>query len=162
MDDPTSLQKAVEGSDVIFAMTDCKSSKRVHSRCLLPSHLPFPINVYLFQDSRRVADWEKASADNEIAQGKAIADACIAAGVHLIIWSTLPDVPKMSNGTLTKVHHFNTKVAVEEHIRSLPIKSIFYMPAGYMSLFQGMMKPRKVSHPQSIPQLLSPQALRVL
>ena len=33
MDDPVSLQRAVEGSDVVFAMTDCKSFKYIYSRC---------------------------------------------------------------------------------------------------------------------------------
>ncbi|KAL9039863.1 MAG: hypothetical protein Q9214_004705 [Letrouitia sp. 1 TL-2023] len=80
--------------------------------------------------------WEKASAAVEISQGKGIAEASVAAGVKLLIWSSLPDVAKMSEGRLTSVHHFDSKATVEAYIRTLPITSAFFMPACYMQNMQ--------------------------
>lgn len=89
--------------------------------------------------------WEKASAACEIAQGKAIADAAVAAGVTLLIWSSLPNVTKMTSGKLSNVHHFDSKAEVETYIRGLSIQSIFYMPAWYMQNFKAFMTPKPVS-----------------
>lgn len=72
------------------------------------------------------------SAQIEIAQGKAIADASLAAGVSLFIWSSLPSVRKMSNGAVTE-HHFDSKAEVEEYIRGLSFdNAVFYMPGWFM------------------------------
>ena len=90
-------------------------------------------------------DWEKSSAAVEIAQGKAMADATVAAGASLLIWSSLPYVSKISNGKFTKVYHFDSKAEVEIYIRGLPIKSLFYMAGFYMQNFQTMFRPNIVS-----------------
>ena len=77
--------------------------------------------------------WDKASAEAEIFQGKAIADASLAADVSLIIWSSLPNVSKMSHGELTTVHHFDSKAEVEDYIRTLGFpSSVFFMPGWFM------------------------------
>ncbi|QKX63770.1 uncharacterized protein TRUGW13939_10941 [Talaromyces rugulosus] len=77
--------------------------------------------------------WKKASAAVEIAQGKAVADAAIAAGVSLFIWSSLPSVTKMTGGKVTTVHHFDSKAEVEDYIRGLPFhSSVFFMPGWFM------------------------------
>ncbi|KAF8859641.1 NmrA-domain-containing protein [Acephala macrosclerotiorum] len=47
--------------------------------------------------------WDKGSAVVEVAQGKAITDASVNAGARLLIWSSLPNATKMTNGTLTTV-----------------------------------------------------------
>ena len=93
------------------------------------------------------AVWEKASAEIEIAQGKAVANAAVAEGVDLLIWSSLPNVTKMTEGKLTGVKHFDSKATVETYIRGLPIKSAFYMPAFYMQNTTSMFKPKKVRLP---------------
>ncbi|KAL8669221.1 MAG: hypothetical protein Q9168_006181 [Polycauliona sp. 1 TL-2023] len=72
--------------------------------------------------------WEKGSAEVEVAQGKAMADAAVAAGAELIIWSSLPN--------------FDSKAKVEAYIRTLPVKSAFFMPAMYMQMFTHMFKPK--------------------
>jgi uncharacterized protein YbjT (DUF2867 family) len=77
--------------------------------------------------------WKKASAAVEIAQGKAVADAAIVAGVSLFIWSSLPNVTKMTGGKVTTVHHFDSKAEVEDYIRGLPFhSSVFFMPGWFM------------------------------
>lgn len=88
--------------------------------------------------------WEKASASVEIAQGKAIADAAVAEGVDMLIWSSLPNVTKMTGGKLSGVKHFDSKAEVEDYVRALPIKSAFYMPAFYMQNMKSLFKPKKV------------------
>lgn len=79
--------------------------------------------------------WEKASADVELAQGKAIADASVAANVSHLIWSSLPDVTKLTKGVLSHVSHFDSKAHVEAYIRTLPLPSTFFMPALFISAF---------------------------
>jgi hypothetical protein len=93
----------------------------------------------------RLQVWDTISAENEVAQGKAIADASVAAGVELLIWSSLPNVSKMSGGDLTTVHHFDSKAEVEEYIRGLPIISAFFMAGHYMQNHIVYMPPKVVS-----------------
>ncbi|MCJ1269575.1 hypothetical protein MMC22_009467 [Lobaria immixta] len=82
--------------------------------------------------------WEKFSADVEEAQGKAIADVCKAEGVKHLVWSSLPNVNKLSKGVLPAVYHFDGKANVEEYIRSLGIPASFFMAGFYMSNLPGM------------------------
>ncbi|KAL8786619.1 MAG: hypothetical protein Q9195_008141 [Heterodermia aff. obscurata] len=86
--------------------------------------------------------WERTSQAVEIAQGKAIADAAVAAGASLLIWSSLPHISKISNGKFTRVYHFDSKAEVEIYVRGLPIKSLFYMAGFYMQNFQTMFRPK--------------------
>ena len=66
-------------------------------------------------------------------QGKNMADACKEAGVDRFIWSSLPNVSKVSNGKLTIVNHFDSKAHVEEYVRSIGVPSTFLMPGMFMS-----------------------------
>ncbi|KAH6714136.1 NmrA family transcriptional regulator [Leptodontidium sp. MPI-SDFR-AT-0119] len=75
--------------------------------------------------------WVKAIGEVEVTQGKAVADAAVAAGASLLIWSSLPNATRISHGELSK-SHFNFKAEVEEYIRTLPIMSSFYIPGYYM------------------------------
>lgn len=74
-----------------------------------------------------------------------MADAAVAAGASLLIWSSLPHISKITNGKVTKVHHFDSKAEVEIYIRDLPIKSVFYMAGFYMQNFKTMFAPSIVS-----------------
>jgi uncharacterized protein YbjT (DUF2867 family) len=78
----------------------------------------------------------------ELTQGKAIADAAVAAGAQFFIFSTLPNVSKISDGKLTTVEHFDLKAKVEEYVRTLPIKKAFYVPAYFMQNFENYMAPQ--------------------
>ncbi|KAL8766640.1 MAG: hypothetical protein Q9209_006623 [Squamulea sp. 1 TL-2023] len=86
--------------------------------------------------------WEKGSAEVEVAQGKGIADAAVAVGAEIIIWSSLPNVTEMSNGKISGAKHCDSKAEVEAYIRTLPIKSAFFIPAGYMQMMTHMFKPK--------------------
>lgn len=85
-----------------------------------------------------------------------MADAAVAEDVNMLIWSSLPNVTKMTKGKLSGVKHFDSKAEVETHIRGLPIKSVFYMPAFYMQMMTSLFKPKMVSQPTSAPSWWRP------
>ena len=89
--------------------------------------------------------WETAIAEDEIRQGKAMADASVAAGAELLIWASLPDVTKLTGGKLTNMYHFDSKAKVEEYIKTLPINGVFYWASMFMQNVQGIMAPKRVS-----------------
>lgn len=68
--------------------------------------------------------------EQEIAQGKAIADSAVAAGVAHILYS--------SGGAAGKGHtgmaHFDTKSEIESYVRSLPINVTITRPAAFMEM----------------------------
>ena len=82
------------------------------------------------------------SLEQEIAQGKAVTDAAIAAGAQYLIYSTLPRCSAVSGGKYTGVVHFDVKADVEDNIRKAPIKSAFFAPGSFMSNFASALKPR--------------------
>lgn len=77
--------------------------------------------------------WESMSSEKEISQGKAVTDACKAAGVQHIIFSALIDVSKASQGRLAHVTHFDGKAAIEQYIRDSGVKGTFVLPGFFMS-----------------------------
>jgi len=83
--------------------------------------------------------WESQSADVEIKQGKAMADAAKEAGVQHYVWSSLLNVTDLSKGKLDHVHHFDSKAKVEDYIRSIGIPASFFLPGFYMSNLPGGM-----------------------
>jgi hypothetical protein len=56
-------------------------------------------------ERERLADGSTLPVPQEIAEGKAMIDAAIAAGVDLFIFSSLPSPSKWSGGKYTQVHH---------------------------------------------------------
>jgi uncharacterized protein YbjT (DUF2867 family) len=68
--------------------------------------------------------------EQEVAQGKSIADSAVAAGVTHLVYS--------SGGAAGKGHtgmgHFDSKSRIEEHIRSLPIAATITRPASFMEM----------------------------
>jgi uncharacterized protein YbjT (DUF2867 family) len=79
---------------------------------------------------------------SEIARGKAMADAAVAAGLEYIIFSSLPASIKISSGKYRGIAHFDAKAEVEEYIRGLPIKSTIYTPGWFMQNFTRHMGPQ--------------------
>jgi uncharacterized protein YbjT (DUF2867 family) len=85
--------------------------------------------------------WESQSADVEMSQGKAVADASKAAGVKHLIFSSLIHVKEASKGRLTHVTHFDGKADIEKYIRNSGVPSTFVLPGFFMSnLFSSFTK----------------------
>ncbi|KAI1305159.1 hypothetical protein EDD11_005020 [Mortierella claussenii] len=80
--------------------------------------------------------------ERELAQGKRIADAAVQAGVTYVIFSTLSHATALSHGKYKHLGHFDVKYDIEQYIRSLPIKSAFFAPAGFMQNYSSMMRPQ--------------------
>ncbi|KAJ0267487.1 hypothetical protein COL940_014324 [Colletotrichum noveboracense] len=79
------------------------------------SHTVFAVTNY----------WEKLDFDDEVQQGKNMADAAKEAGVQHFIWSSLINVTKCKIACLAKA-------MVEEYVRELGIPATFFMPGFYM------------------------------
>lgn len=79
--------------------------------------------------------WESMSADTEIAQGKAVADASKAAGVKHIIFSSLINVNDATDGRLPNISHFDGKADIEAYINSIGLPGTFFQPGFFMSGF---------------------------
>lgn len=80
--------------------------------------------------------WEGA---DEIAQGKIAVQAAKEAGVNHFIWSTLPDVEKISGGKFD-VPHFTGKAKVDEIIKEAGFKNYtFVQPPFYFQNLIGQM-----------------------
>jgi uncharacterized protein YbjT (DUF2867 family) len=66
----------------------------------------------------------------EIRWGRDIADAAVAEGVQHLVYSSVNAVGKGPTG----MGHFDTKFTIEEHIRSLDLRSTVVRPAAFMEL----------------------------
>ncbi|KHN95483.1 NmrA family transcriptional regulator [Metarhizium album ARSEF 1941] len=84
--------------------------------------------------------WESMSDKTEMAQGKAVTDACKAAGVEHLIFSSLIDVSHASGGRLSHVTHFDGKARIEQYIRGSGIRCTFVQPGLFMSGFLGFIR----------------------
>ena len=85
--------------------------------------------------------WE-AGAD-ESRQAVAAVDAAKAAGVQHLIWSTLPNVEKISGGTLD-VSHFTSKAKVERIVKEAGFANhTFVVAPFYYQNLLGVMAPQK-------------------
>lgn len=109
-DDPSSLQKAMQGAHTVFGVTATIYDEKLKER--------------------------------ELAQGKAMADAAVDAGVQYFIFSTLTNGGKMSEGKIQKLAHFDVKAEIEDYIRTKPMKSAFFAPGSFMQNFNHFMGPR--------------------
>ncbi|KUJ17377.1 NAD(P)-binding protein [Mollisia scopiformis] len=80
-----------------------------------------------------VTNWQEVlDKEREIQQGKNIADVCKELNVQHLIWSSLPNVTKITNGTNTGVLHFDSKATVEEYMKSIGIPSTFLLLGIFM------------------------------
>ena len=70
----------------------------------------------------------------ELALGRELADAALAAGVTHVVWSGLENVDARTGGAKW-APHFTEKALVEEHIRALPLRSSFIYLAFFYSNF---------------------------
>ncbi|KAE8137820.1 hypothetical protein BDV38DRAFT_282749 [Aspergillus pseudotamarii] len=82
--------------------------------------------------------WEIFSAEKEVQQGKNTAEVCKEEGVQHLVWSSLLNINKLTNGVLSQVYHFDGKAEVEEYIRSLDIPATFFLAGFFMSNVPGV------------------------
>jgi len=73
--------------------------------------------------------WEAGNED-EIAQGKALADAAKAADVKHFVYSSVASANKNTN-----LSHFDSKFEIEEHIRSIDLPHTIFRPVFFMENF---------------------------
>ena len=85
--------------------------------------------------------YDERLRERELAQGKTMADAAVAAGAQYFIFSTLPNGFKTSGGQIKHLDHFDVKAEIEEYIRTLSIESSFFAPGSFMQNFQTIMAP---------------------
>jgi uncharacterized protein YbjT (DUF2867 family) len=121
-----------DGVEVFQADADDPASLR---RVMRGANITFAMTLPVFS--------AKDARDREITQGIAIADAAVVEGLGSIFFSTLPHVSKISSGKYQKVDHFDAKAEVENYMRGLPIRSIFYCPGWFMQNFNQHMLPGK-------------------
>ena len=77
-----------------------------------------------------VQTWSEKGVDGEIRMGRNLADAAKAAGVKHFIYSSVGGADRG-----TGIPHFESKYAIEEHIRSLELPSTIFRPVYFMYNF---------------------------
>ncbi|CAG8929987.1 unnamed protein product [Penicillium salamii] len=77
--------------------------------------------------------WGVAGSDAELIHGKNVADVAKESGVQHLIFSSLLDVTKESDGRLKHVPHFDHKAQVEQYIRSTGVPATFILPGYFMN-----------------------------
>lgn len=70
------------------------------------------------------------SDEQEVLQGKAIADSAVAANVEFLVYSSSGAAGK----GMTGMGHFDSKSQIEDHIRTLPIVATVTRPASFMEM----------------------------
>jgi len=85
--------------------------------------------------------WDPSSRNREIEVGKSIVDAAKKANVQHFIWSSLPNVKKISNGKY-EVHQFTDKALVDEYLQKSGLNFTIVSLALYFDNFQHLLKPR--------------------
>lgn len=125
--------KALASKGVELAVADLNDPQTLRE-ALKGSYAVFAVTNY----------WETGSSEIEVKQGKAIADACVAVGVKHVVWSSLPNVTKLTNGTLKKVAHFDGKSDIAEYFESVKGQSgmitTYFMPGFYATNFKSMVR----------------------
>ncbi|CZR56703.1 related to nitrogen metabolic regulation protein nmr [Phialocephala subalpina] len=108
-----------------------------------------------------VTNWQEVlDKKREVQQGKNIADVAKEVGVQQVIWSSLPNVSKITGGKNTGVLHFDSKAVVEEYMKSIGLPATFLLLGVFFhySLFQLVptsSDPAKKSYTLKVPLPLS-------
>jgi putative NADH-flavin reductase len=92
--------------------------------------------------------WSVMSKAREVEQGKNIFLACKAANVKHLVWSSLPNVAKLSKGKHTLVHQFDGKAEVEEFIESRKLEAGMVVSYFLPAMFTTNVKPTVQNHGQ--------------
>ncbi|PCH02078.1 Hypothetical protein PENO1_039450 [Penicillium occitanis (nom. inval.)] len=119
-----------QGVDMVTADMSSPSSLR---DAIKGSHTVFLVTNF----------WETMNKDAEVAQGKAVADACKETGVKHLIFSSLRSISEITNGKLPNVSHFEGKAEIEQYIRDSGVPATFVLAGLFMQgLSGGMIKKR--------------------
>ncbi|CAF9930821.1 hypothetical protein IMSHALPRED_008286 [Imshaugia aleurites] len=127
---PAAQSLRLKGVEVVEADANDKESLK---QAMHGAHTIFGITATIYDEKLK---------EREFAQGKAMADAAVAAGVQYFIFSTLSNGAKLSGGKIQKLAHFDVKAEIEEYIRAQPMKSAFFAPGSFMQNFAHFMAPR--------------------
>lgn len=95
-----------KGVEVVQGDADDKESLK---HALKDAHTVFAVTLSIYDEKLY---------EREMSQGKAMADAAVAAGVKYYIFSTLSHVGKNSDGKLKHTSHFDVKADIEAYIAS--------------------------------------------
>ncbi len=113
------------------------------------AHTIFAMTVTIYDDHTK---------ERELAEGKAMGDAAVAAGAQYFIFNTMPHIERLSGGKFQHASSWDGRAEVEEYIRTLPIKSAFFSPASFMQNYTGMMSPKPMGDgTYAIAGVVSPQ-----
>jgi uncharacterized protein YbjT (DUF2867 family) len=107
-----------------------------------PSTLPTALSGCSFIFLVTTTQYTGSTREVETRQVKAVCEAALKQGVEYIIFSSMSHPFKISDGKLKNVEHFDDKAEIEEHIRTLPVKSAFFAPGSFMTNLEDRMKPR--------------------
>lgn len=106
---------AKRGVEVVRCDTDDRSSIKA---ALQGAHTVFAMTVSLYRPG---------GMEEELVQGRAIADEAVAAGAQFLVYSSVPSPNKISGGKYS-VDSFDVKDQVRDYISGLAIKSAFFLP----------------------------------
>ncbi|KAF8978157.1 hypothetical protein BGZ46_006771 [Entomortierella lignicola] len=118
-----------KGVEVVKADSDDKESLKY---ALQGAHTVFAVTTTTYDEHLKT---------REYAQGKAIVDTAVAAGVQYLIYSSLLNVTTVSGGKYKNVDQFDVKAEIEVYIRSQPLKYAFFDPGCFMQNFDNVMAP---------------------
>ncbi|KAF7891150.1 uncharacterized protein EAF02_001475 [Botrytis sinoallii] len=82
--------------------------------------------------------WETATPGVERSQGTTVADAAKVTCISHLIYSSLLNASKATNGRLKEVKHFDEKADIEEHIRASRVPCSFFLPGYFMANYTFM------------------------
>ncbi|EQL03192.1 NAD(P)-binding domain protein [Ophiocordyceps sinensis CO18] len=127
---PAAQALAARGVQVVAADLDSKPSL---VQALAGSHTVFLVTTPDFASGQ----------NHELAHGRAVADAGVAAGVAHLVYSSLLHVSDTTGGRLRHVPHFDNKAEVERYVRSRDLPCTFMLPGYFMSNFVALQMLRR-------------------
>lgn len=79
-----------------------------------------------------------SGTEGEVARGRAIGDAAVAAGVNRVVYSSVGGAERH-----TGIPHFESKRRIEEHLEGLGLRTTFLRPTFFMENFLSFSQPRR-------------------
>lgn len=83
-------------------------------------------------------NFQNPEAEDELVQGKNVADVAKQIGVQHLIFSSLVNVTEVSGGRLKHVLHFDRKAEVERYIRDIGVPSTFVLAGYFMTNYTAL------------------------